>query len=126
MSVIGIGTDIVEVSRLISMSSAVRDKLAHRTLTPREYQTYQQHPHQIAFLAKRWAGKEAVAKAIGTGIAQGVSFQHIEIVSLENGKPTLLLTQHALQLAQQLGASHWHISLSDEKSYAIAFAVLSA
>lgn len=125
MSVIGIGTDIVEVSRLISMSSKVREKIAHRTLTPREYETYQQHPNDIAFLAKRWAGKEAVAKAIGTGIAEGVSFQHIEIVSQENGKPTLLLTEHALKVAQQLGANHWHISLSDEKCYAIAFAVLS-
>ena len=126
MSVIGIGTDIVEVSRLKAMSTEVRDKLAHRVLLSNEYKRYLNHHDPIAFLAKRWAGKEAVAKAIGTGIAEGVSFQHIEIVSQANGKPVLMLTDRALELAEQIGAVHWHISLSDEKCYATAFAVLSA
>ena len=125
MSVVGIGTDIVQVSRLTAMSTAVREKLAQRILTSREYTCYQQHPDEVAYLAKRWAGKEALAKAIGTGIAKGVSFQQIEIVSQQSGKPVLVLTERALTLAQQLGAKCWHISLSDEKSYAIAFVVLS-
>jgi len=125
MSVVGIGTDILEIARLSKMSDAVREKLSRRLLTENEYQKYQQLSFQVPFLAKRWAGKEAAAKALGTGIADGVSFQQIEIVSQESGKPTLELTGRALELAIALGAHQWHISLSDEKNYATAFVVLS-
>lgn len=125
MSVIGIGTDIIEIGRLSSMSDKVREKLALRVLTPSEFQRYSSLKQSEPFLAKRWAGKEAASKALGTGIANGVSFQHIEIESLETGQPILKLTEKALNLAQALGATSWHISLSDEKNYATAFVVLS-
>jgi len=125
MSVVGIGTDILEIARLSKMSGAVREKLSRRLLTENEYQKYQKLSFPVPFLAKRWAGKEAAAKALGTGIADGVSFQQIEIVSQDNGKPILELTGRALELAIALGAKHWHISLSDEKNYATAFVVLS-
>jgi len=125
MSVVGIGTDIVKISRLSRMSDAARERLALRILTPAEYEVYQNKKQQIPFLAKRWAGKEATAKAIGTGIADGVSFQHIHIISLASGQPVLELTERALELAQALKAKHWHISLSDEEEYATAFVVLS-
>lgn len=125
MSVVGIGTDIVDIDRIRSMSEPARDKLARRVLTENEYQRFSEHKQADAYLAKRWAAKEAVAKALGTGIAQGVSFQHIEISSLESGQPVVTLTEVALTLAGQQGATSWHISLSDEKRYATAFAVLS-
>jgi len=125
VSVVGIGTDILEIARLSKMSDAVREKLARRLLTDNEYQKYQQLTFKVPYLAKRWAGKEAMAKAIGTGIADGVSFQHIEIISLESGKPVVELSGRALELVKLLGANHWHISLSDEESYATAFVVLS-
>lgn len=125
MSVVGIGTDIVEINRLIGMSAKVREKLALRVLTPLEYQRYSSLKQPEHFLAKRWAGKEAASKALGTGIANGVSFQHIEIESLKTGQPVLKFTEKALSLAQELGATSWHISLSDETSYATAFVVLS-
>jgi len=125
MAVVGIGTDIVEISRIADMPSAVREKLAKRVLTPTEYQHYQQIKLPERYLAKRWAGKEAAAKALGTGIADGVSFQHFEIVSLPSGQPTLLLSKRALEIATILKASFFHISLADEKSYATAFVTLS-
>jgi holo-[acyl-carrier protein] synthase len=125
MSVVGIGTDIVEISRLSNMSEKTRERLAQRVLTPDEYQRYSSIKQPERFLAKRWAGKEAAAKALGTGIAAGVSFQHIFIKSLESGQPVLELSAQALQVAQSLSATHWHISLSDEKEYATAFVVLS-
>ena len=125
MSVVGIGTDIIEINRLSSMSAKVIEKLALRVLTPVEYQRYKSLKQPEPFLAKRWAGKEAASKALGTGIANGVSFQHIEIASLETGQPILKLTEQALNLAQNLGATSWHISLSDETNYATAFVVLS-
>ncbi len=125
MSVIGIGTDIIEISRLEKMSIAAREKLAKRILTLPEYDKYQSINFPVHFLAKRWAGKEAAVKALGTGIANGVSFQHIEIQSLDSGQPVLILTERALVIAQEKGALHWHISLSDEKHYATSFVVLS-
>jgi len=125
MSVIGIGTDIVEINRIASMSAPVLNRLALRVLTDTEYEYYTSLKQPERFLAKRWAGKEALSKALGTGIAQGVSFKHIEIQSLASGQPSLLLTEKALEFAQALGATKWHITLSDEVNYATAFVVLS-
>ncbi len=130
MSIIGIGTDIVEINRIIAMSETTCKRLAKRVLTPNEYQQFcakDSHAANAAarYLAKRWAGKEAAAKALGTGIANGVSFQHIEIKTLESGQPILELSGRALDVAQAQKATHWHISLADEKLYATAFVTLS-
>ncbi len=126
MSVIGIGTDIVDIRRLEKMTDKVRDRLALRVLTESEYGHYQTISFSVAYLAKRWAAKEAASKALGTGIAKGVSFQHIQIESLASGQPILVLLDTAKQLATDLGATSWHISLSDEAHYAVAFVVMSA
>ena len=79
MSVVGIGNDIVDIRRIAKMSSNAQQRLANRILTKKEFQHYLTLKQPERFLAKRWAGKEAVAKALGTGIANGVSFQHIEM-----------------------------------------------
>ncbi len=125
MPVVGIGTDIIEISRIADMATATRDRLAKRVLTISEFQFYADTNHPERYLAKRWAGKEAAAKALGTGIANGVSFQHIEIKSLESGQPILELSGRALDVAHSLKAKYWHISLADEKLYATAFVTLS-
>ncbi|TRX55830.1 holo-ACP synthase [Thalassomonas sp. M1454] len=125
MSVVGIGNDIVEIGRIKAMAEKARERLAIRVLTELEYQTYQNSKQAVSFLAKRWAGKEAAAKALGRGIADGISFQHFEISNLESGQPILTLTGRALEIAKQMQAQHFHISLSDEKEYALAFVVLS-
>ena len=125
MSVVGIGTDIIDITRIAQMKEGVRDKFALRVLNPREYLHYGELNHGIQYLAKRWAGKEAASKALGTGIAKGVSFQDFDIQSLESGQPILVLSGKALEVAHVLGAKHWHISLADEKKYATAFVTLS-
>ncbi|GAA6204220.1 MULTISPECIES: holo-ACP synthase [Thalassotalea] len=125
MSVVGIGNDIVQIKRLAAMNEQALERLALRILTPNEYRYYKTLKFHISYLAKRWAGKEAAAKALGTGIAEGVSFQHFEIASLASGQPQLILTEVALNKAKSLQANSWHISLSDEKDYATAFVVLS-
>jgi holo-[acyl-carrier protein] synthase len=125
MSVVGIGTDIIDITRVSQMKEGVREKLALRVLNEREYLCYKEKNHADRYLAKRWAGKEAASKALGTGIAKGVSFQDFDIQSLESGQPILVLTGKALEYAINIGAKHWHISLSDEKKYATAFVTLS-
>ena len=130
MPIVGIGTDIVEISRIAAMSEETRDRLAKRVLTLNEYQYFSSlklnsGTNATRYLAKRWAGKEAAVKALGTGIANGVSFQHVEIITLESGQPILKLSGRALELALSQKANHWHISLADEKLYATAFVTLS-
>jgi len=125
MPVVGIGTDIIDISRITNMKIDTRVRLAKRVLTLVEYQFYCDTKHPDRYLAKRWAGKEATAKALGTGIAKGVSFQHITIKSLASGQPILELSDRALEIAKSLNARHWHISLADEKLYATAFVTLS-
>lgn len=125
MSVVGVGTDIVEIRRLEKMKPAALEKLAQRVLTPNELLRYNEKKFKLPFLAKRWAGKEAAAKALGTGIAAGISFQHMEIQSLKSGQPVLVLSELAKEKALSLNAKSWHISLSDEAEYATAFVVLS-
>ncbi len=130
MPVVGIGTDIVEISRIAAMPTATRERLAKRVLAPNEYQHFcvlnvKSSNSATRYLAKRWAGKEAAAKALGTGIADGVSFQHIEIITLESGQPVLKLSGRALEIALSQKGNHWHISLADEKLYATAFVTLS-
>ncbi len=125
MSVVGIGTDIIEISRIAQMKTPVREKLAQRVLTAQELIQYQNLQDSPAFLAKRWAAKEAASKALGRGIADGISFQHFEITSLASGQPILTLSARALSIAQELGATSWHLSIADEKHYATAFVVLS-
>lgn len=125
MSVVGVGSDIVEISRLAKLSDSALAKLAKRVLTPRELAIFDEKKFKLPYLAKRWAGKEAASKALGTGIAAGVSFQHFDIVSQNSGAPVLDITGIALDKAKLLGANSWHISLSDEQEYALAFVVLS-
>jgi len=126
MSIVGIGTDIIEISRIANMKDNARTRLAQRVLTKNELESYQQLTFSIPFLAKRWAAKEAASKALGLGIADGISFQHFEVQSLVTGQPILILTQRALEVATLLGAKTWHISLADEKKYATAFVILSS
>ena len=81
--------------------------------------------HSASYLAKRFAAKEAAAKALGTGIGHGISWQHMQIENDEHGAPVLILTGPAAQRQVQLGSRQAHISLADETDQAIAFVVLS-
>ncbi len=103
----------------------MRERLAKRVLTEMELEKYASLKESAYFLAKRWAGKEAAAKALGRGIADGISFKNFEIQSLASGQPKLVISGRALDIAKELGANNWHISLSDEAVYATAFVVLS-
>jgi holo-[acyl-carrier protein] synthase len=77
-------------------------------------------------LAKRFAAKEAASKALGTGIAHGVSFQDFEISNDENGKPVLTLSGKAQQIAQASSVRSVHLTISDERHYAVATVILES
>ena len=123
MAVMGLGTDIVQIDRL-ELQLSKSDKLAKRVLTEREFAQFEQHNYPARFLAKRFAAKEAVAKALGTGIGRGVSWQHMEITRNTDGRPLMQLTGGARQKADQMNVASVHLSYSDEREYVVAFAVL--
>ncbi|WP_427982146.1 holo-ACP synthase [Agarivorans sp.] len=122
MALVGLGTDIVQLSRIAG--SRKMQALAKRVLTAVELQHYEQMAEPARFLAKRFAAKEAAAKALGTGIAKGIGFQQIEIGNNDQGKPELKFSGAALVLAQQLGVKNQLISISDERDYAVATVIL--
>lgn len=122
--IIGIGTDIVQISRIKASLDRLGQRFAERILTADELKQWRVHTRPEQFLAKRFAVKEAASKALGTGLGQGVSWQHISLDHTELGAPLLLLTGKAEQRAQLLGVRHSHVSLSDEVDTVVAFVVL--
>jgi holo-[acyl-carrier protein] synthase len=122
----GIGTDIVEINRIANSIERTGERFINRILTPHERQQFDQlNPEKHAsFVAKRFAAKEAAVKALGTGIGSGVSFQHFTVVNLASGKPTLEVD---VAISQRLEFdANWHLSLSDERDFALAFVTLEA
>lgn len=124
--VVGIGTDLVEVARIERLWVQRPQAFAARILNGLENDVFQKQSLPARWLAKRWAAKEAVVKALGTGFSNGVSFQDLTILNTPQGKPTVVLSGRALEVAQSLGITHWSISISDEAHYALAFAVAEA
>lgn len=122
----GIGTDLVYVPRILASWQRHGDRFARRILTPAEQQRWQESKRPEYLLAKCFAAKEAVSKALGTGISQGISWQHIELGREPGGRPVVRLTEAALQRQQALGAREVLVSLSDEGDYVLAFAVLAS
>lgn len=126
MAIVGLGTDIVEIERIEAHVARSGDKLARRVLTEAELAIYIAHSQPSRYLAKRFAAKEAAAKALGTGIGHGVSFQHIHIGNTPDGAPTIRFTDGAQQRLAFLNGVFGHISIADEKSYAIATVILES
>ena len=122
--IFGIGTDIVDVKRIKKMKSI--DSFAKKILGDNEYLKFSKlsESKKIFFIAKQFAGKEAFAKAIGTGISGDVNFKTIEILRDDEGKPMFKFAEKTQLLIDNLGIAHSHVSLSDEKEYALAFVIL--
>ncbi|SJL85234.1 Holo-[acyl-carrier-protein] synthase [Vibrio palustris] len=117
---IGLGTDICEIDRIERVLERTGQAFAARILTPNELVVFTQTKQPARYLAKRFAVKEAASKALGTGIAKGVSFQDFAVANDELGKPILNVSGVAKQLSLEKGIVHYHISISDEKHYAVA------
>jgi holo-[acyl-carrier protein] synthase len=122
--IFGIGTDIVEVSRIAASITAFGDSFAERVLAESELEGYQNSQIKARFLAKRFAAKEAFSKALGTGLRAPATFQNIAISHDDLGKPILVLAPDLLVFMQEKNIQHTHISISDEKNLATAFVIL--
>jgi holo-[acyl-carrier protein] synthase len=119
MFVLRTGVDLLEISRLSQLQAEIKPRFLARVFTKSELEIFKDSD---ASLSGRFAAKEAVAKALGTGIGI-VSWQEIEILKGESGEPLLTLYGKALELSNQLGLTHWSVSISHTQSQAVAFAV---
>ncbi len=121
--IVGVGTDIVDVERIAKVYNKQGEAFSKRLLSADELLELESQYYPERFLAKRWALKEAVSKALGTGIAQGVCFKDMTIGHKPSGQPILLLAGRTLAKADSLGITDWSISVSDEKHHTVAFVV---
>ena len=122
--IFGIGTDLVDISRIERMKSL--NAFSKKILTQAELEIFKTLKHQkkINYLANQFAGKEAISKAFGTGISKEVTFQNIEILRDDHGKPFFNPLSGINSVIEDLGIAKTHVSLSDEKNFVIAFAIL--
>lgn len=123
---IGIGTDIVEIDRVEAVWRRHGERFEQRILTSDEILLCRCKAQPWRYLAKRFAAKEAIAKSLGTGIGVELSWQDIELRAAHSGAPLVHLSPRGSALAHKKGGSRVMLSLSDERAYAVAFAVLLA
>ncbi len=122
--IFGIGTDIVEVTRIGDSIQQFGDEFAKRILAESEFPHYLSSKIKSRFLAKRFAAKEAFSKALGTGLRAPATFQNIAVTHDELGKPYLVLAPELALFLQSKNIVKMHVSISDERNLAAAFVVL--
>ncbi len=119
----GIGTDIVYVPRIDRIFNRFGSRFAKRILTCDEFLKMNRSTSPARFLAKRFAVKEAAAKAFGTGFIDGLALSHIGILNDSHGKPSLHFHGYAKKMLIDRKISNTHVSISDDGDYAVAFVV---
>jgi len=122
--ILGIGVDICNVDRLSELRRKYGPRFLDRVFTPVEQQRCGAGPGCDERYAARFAAKEAVMKALGTGWNRGLTFADIQVATEDSGRPVVTICGGARELADRLGVAHIHISLSHERDNAVAFVVL--
>jgi len=122
--IFGIGTDIVEMSRMQSTWERFGEHFARRILMDEEMELFKRSKQPARFLAMRFAGKEATVKAMGTGFAHGVWLRDVGITNNEWGRPLVIWSQRGQKMCDQLGIGKGHVSLTDDAGLVLAFAVV--
>ena len=122
----GVGTDIVEIPRVAAALERFGDRFARRILCEPELRRFAGHRSPAAYLAKRFAAKEAFTKALGTGIRAPANWHGVWVANLRSGKPTLQFTDALQALLDARGVGSAHVSLTDERGLASATVILEA
>jgi len=128
--IIGIGTDLSDIRRIQNSLDRFGDRFKARCFTELERTRSDRKPDPAWSYAKRFAAKEACAKALGTGIRADVYWRDMGVVNLKSGQPTMVLTGNAAEHLKRLTPPghemRIHLTLSDEHPYALAFVVIEA
>ncbi|WP_395670357.1 holo-ACP synthase [Phenylobacterium sp.] len=128
--ILGIGSDLSDIRRIQASLDRFGDRFRERVFTDLERRKAERKQDPASTYAKRFAAKEACAKALGTGMRAGVFWRDMGVVNLPSGQPTLALTGGALARLQAMTppgmAAHIHLSLTDDHPYAQAFVIIEA
>lgn len=128
--ILGIGSDLSDIRRIQASLERFGTRFTHRLFTEIERNRSERKPDAASSYAKRFAAKEACAKALGTGMRRGVFWRDMGVVNMRSGQPTMALTSGALvRLNEMVPAGHKpviHLSLTDDHPYAQAFVIIEA
>ncbi|HEV2646591.1 MAG TPA: holo-ACP synthase [Acidobacteriaceae bacterium] len=124
--VVGVGTDLIEIARIEQSIARFGERFLARVFTPAEIAYCQRKKNAAESFAARFAAKEAGAKALGTGISQGVSWLELEVAREPSGKPTLTLHGRAAARASELGVTHISISLTHSRDTSLAVVIMES
>ncbi len=122
--IFGIGTDVVRLDRVQRTLERFGEHFVRRLLLPAELEAYRRQRRPARFLAMRFAAKEAVVKAMGTGFAHGMWIRDVGVVQNSWGKPEIIYSARGEERRRELGIGDGHISLTDEAGLVVAVAVL--
>jgi holo-[acyl-carrier protein] synthase len=120
----GIGTDLIEIKRVERVLERFGERFARRILCEPELKRFRAHKQPVAYLAKRFAAKEAFTKALGTGIHAPANWHGVWVVNLKSGKPVLQFSYPLQELLQERKIRSSHLSLTDEREIAAATVIL--
>ena len=120
----GVGTDVVEIARIEKALERFGERFARRILCESELKRFKGHRKPAAYLAKRFAAKEAFTKALGTGIQAPANWHGVWVKNLPSGKPQLEFSEALRQLLEKRQIRHSHVSLTDERGLAAATVIL--
>lgn len=122
--IFGVGTDIVELSRIQATYDRFGEHFVGRILMDKEIELFRRSKQPVRFLAMRFAGKEATVKAMGTGFAHGVWLRDVGILNNDWGRPIVIWSERGRRVCDRLGIGGGHLSLTDDAGLVVAFAVV--
>jgi holo-[acyl-carrier protein] synthase len=122
--IFGIGTDVVQLERIAKVHEKFGERFIERLLLPAEQQAFRRYSRPVRFLAMRFAAKEAIVKAMGTGFAHGMWIRDAGVVQNSWGKPEIIWSERGQRMCEKLGIGEGHITLTDEAGLIVAVAVL--
>jgi holo-[acyl-carrier protein] synthase len=120
----GVGTDLIEIQRIGKALQRFGERFAQRILCEPELKRFRAHRQPVAYLAKRFAAKEAFGKALGTGIHAPANWHGVWVVNLDSGKPVLEFSPELEKLLRKKKILSSHLSLTDEREIAAATVIL--
>lgn len=122
--IFGIGTDIVQQERVRLVHEKFGERFVERLLLPAELEAFRRYTRPVRFLAMRFAAKEAIVKAMGTGFSHGMWIRDSGVVANTWGKPQIIWSERGRRMCEQLGIGEGHVTLTDEAGLIVAVAVL--
>ena len=122
--IFGIGTDVVQVARVQAVYDKHGEHFVQRLLLPEEETAFRRYKRPVRFLAMRFAAKEAIVKALGTGFGHGVWVRDVGISQNAWGRPEVIWSERGREVRDRLGAGEGHVTLTDEAGLVVAVAVL--